>query len=191
MSEQTKTQPEWPADGQKEITWTFDEHATLYHCDLAGGNNVTDTAVRKLALTFGRYAQHPRSIGFRYTEPGKRREWMMHFSWYEPARTSPYDGGYTFRADEGQGWLVIARGYHPLERVSIIEHYRDVTIAKGYEPISIEAFEAWLLEKKLELLVDFRQAAIDAGWRPGYPGCHGDPPDPPPLELRRWYPEFS
>jgi len=58
----TRTQPEWPEAGQPDVKWDFGQQAaTVYwHSSIAGG--VSSIAGKLLHVTFGKNAQHPRSI---------------------------------------------------------------------------------------------------------------------------------
>lgn len=162
----TRTIPEWP-----EATWKFDEPITYFFYSICSEGVRCETG-RSAALVFGRYAQHPRSISVYLSEPPpKRGGWSRQQEW------------------PGDGWLVIARGWHERRGKERIEHRGGATIYSGEEPIRLEDFNEWLVREKLELLVDLRDAAIAEGWGPCYAGGACDPPTLPPLHLAHWYPE--
>jgi hypothetical protein len=179
-----KTKPEWPT-GEQDVVWKFaKEPVTVYSWS---STTVYDSIGKLLSVSFGRNAQHPKSIRVHKMEPRARSaSYFYKFNWFEPAQDTEWGHIPTYHGD---GWLVIAKGYHPLPQKPIIERHESVTVHSGNESISIETFNSWLIEQRLELLVDFRDIAIAEGWRPSYGGCAADPPRTPPPELAHWWPE--
>jgi len=163
----TRTIPEWP-----EATWKFDEPVTYFSYGIYS-EGVGCTLAKCCALTFGRYAQHQRSIEISITEAGRRNRyssWIRNQTWPE------------------DGWLVIVKGWHERKGKERIEHRGGVTIHSGEERIELDDFNDWLVRERLELFVDLRDAAIAEGWGPSYAGCACDPPTLPSLHLAHWWP---
>lgn len=156
-----RTQPEWPEPGQSDIVWKFEQPVTLYEFTIFGVTVTEHLERRGLALRFGPYAQHKRNVSISTYTGSMNREWPE------------------------QAWMVLVRGLHPLPRKKCIEQSYGVTINSGDEPVlqTIEDFEAWLIGKRLEILVDLRAASIAEGWRPEYGS------GVPPLHLAHWFPE--
>jgi hypothetical protein len=180
-----KTKPEWPEPRQKSVVWEFGrQQATVYDCHFG---SVYSRAVKLISVMFSQEDEYRRAICIRCMNPRARKSsFAKLYDWFYER---PWAGPDYQPFERGDGWLVIAKGYHPLESKPIISY--GGMVHSGYEPITIEAFNAWLKQKNLELLIDFREVAIAEGWRPGYCGCATNPPAPPPPELRHWYPEFE
>jgi hypothetical protein len=155
------------------VVWEFTEPITLY--EFSGSKEaLSDRLVTHGRLTFGPRAQYQRFLRCIVQKTGRRYPWIIHsVEW------------------PGDGWMLVVRGLHPLPMRKRIKQGLFCTIDKGDEPtiLTPEDFEVWLDGERLEILVDFREAAIAEGWRPPYHGSTRTLPTLPPDHLAHWYPE--